>query len=142
MKRKGFTLVELLVVISVIGILLSVVLARYQISEKQARDTKRRSDLSQYRIALENYSSAHNFTYPVVSDGSADTLCSALETDGFIASCLTDPRDLGYVCYSDGVNWVLGATLESGGFWEICSNGKVGKPTPPTVLPTSASCNL
>lgn len=44
-KSKGFTLVELLVVIAVIGILSSIVLVGYNGTRGQARDAKRISDL-------------------------------------------------------------------------------------------------
>jgi len=61
----GFTLIELLVVISIIGILAALGIASYSRAEKNTRDTQRMSDLGQYRIALENYASANNMTYPI-----------------------------------------------------------------------------
>ena len=54
---KGFTLVELLVVFSLIGILISISLVAYNSTKKSARDGKRKSDLEQVRAALEMYRS-------------------------------------------------------------------------------------
>lgn len=52
---KGFTLIEMLVVISLIGILLTVSVTAFAQSRKTARDAKRKADLEQIRSALEIY---------------------------------------------------------------------------------------
>jgi prepilin-type N-terminal cleavage/methylation domain-containing protein len=139
--KRGFTLIELLVVISIIGILASLALVSYTGAQKQARDTQRRSDLSQYRNALENYAGAYNGLYPVQAAGNIFSgICSSKLTPNFIASCLKDPMDPTYIYkyYSDGSVYTLWAVLETGGFFELCSSGKSGKAT---VEPTGA-CNL
>lgn len=140
-KKQGFTLIELLVVISIIGVLLSMGTARYQVSQKQARDTQRKSDLAQYRIALENYASVNNSLYPSGdTQGKIDTLCANLT--GFISGCLHDPRsppDYLYFVNYEKTEWVLGAVLETGGYWEVCSNGRSGKVS---NIPTDSSCDL
>jgi len=43
-NSKAFTLIEMLVVISLIGILAALALASYAGTQKQARDTNRKSD--------------------------------------------------------------------------------------------------
>ena len=55
MKKNGFTLMEILIVIAILGILATVGLASYQGSIKRARDTQRRGDLFQVRTALRLY---------------------------------------------------------------------------------------
>lgn len=56
MKSRGFTLVELLVVISIIGFLSSVVFASLQSARMKARDAAIISQVNQYRLILEqNY---------------------------------------------------------------------------------------
>ncbi|MEK7564624.1 MAG: type II secretion system protein [Patescibacteria group bacterium] len=51
--NKGFTLVELLVVITIIGILASVVLVSLNSARGKARDAKRLGDVRQIALALE-----------------------------------------------------------------------------------------
>ncbi len=53
--KRGFTLLELLVVITIIGLLSSVGLASYTRAQARARDAKRQSDLTSLRNALEIY---------------------------------------------------------------------------------------
>jgi prepilin-type N-terminal cleavage/methylation domain-containing protein len=146
--KRGFTLIELLVVISIIGILAGLTLSSYSGAQKQARDSQRRSDLNQYRNALEVYAGANNLKYPGYNNEvQSTTLCRQLSA--VMSSCPADPLTTQYYYYrSDGVDntgdatatqYILWATLETGGCWEVCSNGKTGKvPTPPT----SSGCTL
>jgi len=134
--KKGFTLIELLVVISIIGILASLTFVSYSGAQKQTRDTERRSDLAQYRNGLANYAAANNGLYPdntsddvKIDDGSP--LCLILSPD-FISSCPPDPTNSGDYTYnffgsSTGVEYLLWAKLETGGYWEVCSDGRSGK---------------
>jgi len=54
-KKKGFTLIEILIVVSIIGILSSIVLVGLGPAQKQGRDARRISDLKQVQNALELY---------------------------------------------------------------------------------------
>lgn len=54
-SSKGFTLVELLVVISIIGILATLLLLQLGVARQRARDAKRIVDISQVRTAAELY---------------------------------------------------------------------------------------
>ena len=65
-KKRGFTLVELLVVISIIGLLSSVVLSALTTARAKARDTQRIQALGEMRKALLLYYDA-NGRYPVSS---------------------------------------------------------------------------
>lgn len=54
-NRSGFTLIELVVVISIIGILASVLLANLNEGSAQSRDVKRQADLRSLQSAVELY---------------------------------------------------------------------------------------
>ncbi len=61
---KGFTLIELIVVITILIILAIMGLAFFNGQQKSARDSKRLEDLRAIRSALEVYYSNHNNSYP------------------------------------------------------------------------------
>jgi len=65
-KRKGFTLIEMLIVIALIGILAGVVISVINIPKTQARsrDSKRVGDIKMIQSALESYF-FDNRKYPV-----------------------------------------------------------------------------
>lgn len=60
---RGFTLVELLVVISILSVLVSVVVVSFRSSQLKGRDAQRKSDLKQIANALELYYSDYG-KYP------------------------------------------------------------------------------
>jgi prepilin-type N-terminal cleavage/methylation domain-containing protein len=68
-RQKGFTLVELLVVISIIGVLATLVLLQLGTARARARDTKRIADVNQVRTAVELYYEDNSGAYPsAISD--------------------------------------------------------------------------
>lgn len=54
-RKKGFTVVELLVVIAVIGILASIILVSWRGYQQRTRDNERKSDVSQLAAAFGAY---------------------------------------------------------------------------------------
>lgn len=97
MKKKGFTLIELMIVFSIIGVLATIGIISYASFLKQSRVVKRKTDLQELRVALEVYRGDHNGTYPAtVGLGCAGDwcgLCSAFDAGGTI----TDTGVNGYI---------------------------------------------
>lgn len=84
MKNKGFTLVELLIVISILGILATIALVAFNSSQIRGRDAQRKSNLSEVAHALEIFYSDYN-KYPPTDAGNAT---------GQIYGCPYDPKTI------------------------------------------------
>lgn len=119
--RKGFTLVELMVAISIIGILSSIVYANFGEARKAARDDVRKTSLKEMQLAIEFYK-AQNDEYPAAGCGAgttsfaeADATCAQYVTGlvpDFIPALPTDPNrenepGVGFMYRSDGENYKL-----------------------------------
>jgi prepilin-type N-terminal cleavage/methylation domain-containing protein len=68
---KGFTLVELLVVISIIGILSTFAMVSLNVARVKARDALRKGDMTQIRTALNLYYDDNN-QYPMCTNNTWD----------------------------------------------------------------------
>lgn len=116
-KHKGFTLIELMVVVAIIAILMVIGLILYFNAQKNARDASRKADINAIGAAME----AHYV--PIkgkcgVTDVSPGTFCAPL-ADWFAGKKMPkDPKtDADYlgVPATDGVNsYVVCAQLENG----------------------------
>jgi len=95
MKRaRGFTLLELLVVIGLIALIMSFSVSSYSKAQLKSRDLARKNDLKQMQKALELYKNDLDpQTYPVSE--------YSLVTGEYIKEVPVDPRERGY----DG-SWV------------------------------------
>ena len=60
MKNKAFTLVELIIVVTILGILAAIVLPTFQGNVAQARESTAKSDLMTIRNQIEMYKLHHN----------------------------------------------------------------------------------
>ncbi len=94
MKARGFTIIELLIVMAIIGMLASVVLVVFSGMQEKSRDTRRMEDMQQLRNALGLYYIDNN-QYPVVASPTsitgADSITAALKAAGAISGDITDP---------------------------------------------------
>lgn len=69
MKHSGFTLIELMVVIAIIGVLASTVLANLSDAQAAARDAIRMQDMKSLHTAFERFANEHGGDYPGPAEG-------------------------------------------------------------------------
>lgn len=94
-QSKGFTIVELLIVIVVIGILAGLVITTYNGIQQKARNTERTTDLKTFQSQLEAFY-ASNGRYPSTADlgatGSSNLTFVAANLKGMDKETLSDPK--------------------------------------------------
>lgn len=110
MKKNGFTLVELLVVATIVLLMSAIAVVSYQTAQRKSRDSKRKTDLEQVRAALEMYRSDEEL-YPIGDNFS--NLITLLRGSAYLSSTPTDPRGYAYFYNSsDGYTYTLCTYLE------------------------------
>lgn len=67
-KEKGFTLVELMVAISIVAVLATIGFSLFQSTQATARDAKRRADIDAMASALETHFDATTGIYTPIDD--------------------------------------------------------------------------
>lgn len=92
MRTRGFTLIELMVVIAIIGLLASIITISLVSSKAKGRDAKRVADVRTIQLALETYYN-DNGTYPV-------TIYNAPFTPNYLTTVPTDPNSQAAYKYS------------------------------------------
>ena len=108
--KKSFTLIEILVVITIIVLLSAAAMVSYSTFLKQSRDAKRKTDLEQIRAALEMFrSNSTTNSYPTTG------LSELTAPIVYIQSVPKDPKDPTYSYYYSGsaADYTLGAYLET-----------------------------
>jgi len=134
-NKKGFTLVELLVVVAIIALLASVVLASINTARAKSRDAKRFEDMHNFQDALDLYFNA-NGSYPIANcipdgwdtlgwaslDTGYSTCWTTLQTNlaPYISKLPTDPAP------QNGDNYWYGA-FNSGQGYELLAWPEVSK---------------
>lgn len=165
-NNRAFTLVELLVVVAVLLVLSVVLLTALNPVQqmKKSRDARRRSDLNQYREALEAFASVNNSLYPATDCGSSgasscngnsvndngifDSAANSALVDEFMSAHLEDPvndanYNYRYHFWNSGLDYKLAARLEAPDattFYIVCSNGRVGNSG--TYAESGNSCDI
>lgn len=127
MMRKGFTLIEILIVVAIISILSSVVLIGLGPTQRIGRDARRLADLRQVQTGLGLYFNKCGY-YPGVAQPNNPpcaefqvisgwaSLKSAIQGSNVIVETLPNDPTAGknyfYGVASDGSGYVIGAILE------------------------------
>lgn len=109
-KEKGFTLIEIVLVLAIAGLLLVIVFLAVSGAQKSRRDTQRKNDNARLLAQLESYASNNNGAYPG-NGGEQNTF-----TGSYLPSNFKDPSDGA----DYGVNWVGGGALNG------CAAGNEG----------------
>jgi prepilin-type N-terminal cleavage/methylation domain-containing protein len=154
-KNRGFTLIEMLVVIAIIAILTGIIVTGLVGSKAKSRDAKRASDLSQIALAIEQYFDRCD-VYPTPDTLSGNSVidaitlnqtCSAtnngvpITLGNFISVIPTDPSgtgsplkiaSYGYAVNNTDTDYVLYTEFEA-------SNSVLAQsaPNPTSWFPTS-----
>jgi len=126
--KKAFTLVEMLIVVVIIGILSSALLPRLQGAQSAARDSARKSDLSQLGSAILQYYNNRG-EYP---EGTGGTTDATKGTNGYmisvdkigdkliklveLSSVPHDPNKKNIITWKAWQNW-SGITLSGWEYW-------------------------
>ena len=79
--QSGFTIIELLIVIAIIGILAGLVLNNFQGAQAKARDTQRRTDINNIHAKLEEFYNEEG-GYP--NEDLTATLLAGIDTEALI----------------------------------------------------------
>ncbi|MFA6315252.1 MAG: type II secretion system protein [Candidatus Paceibacterota bacterium] len=120
LKNKGFTLVELMVVVVIIGILSAVVLANLSSVKSKSRDAKRIADVGQIQLALEQYfGRCHEYPGALsVGSSCSDQSGNTVSLSDFISVIPTPSSQAGqnnyqYTTKQSGLDYYIMATLEN-----------------------------
>lgn len=124
-SEEGFTLIEIMVVILILGLLATIVVQSLRGATDKAKHTKAQADIAELKTALDRYY-LDNGSYPTTDQGlqalvhppTTGTQPSNYETGGYIERLPHDPWGNPYVYQSDGNTYVLkslGADGKPGG---------------------------
>ena len=142
-ENRGFTIVELLIVIAILAILTTIGFVQYQGLNKKARDSARRADVHEITTALEVNKGQEGYKALQVSqfsslqwvDPSGNVYCIASGTpaDPSVSSAWGSSCPSGYVAVAPGApatnfaNWKVCSFLEnagSSGFGVFCKTSR------------------
>jgi prepilin-type N-terminal cleavage/methylation domain-containing protein len=121
--NRGFTLFELLVSISIIGILVALVSFSFSAAQKKARDSRRMQDMKSAQVAAEQFYAQNNYQYPGTTApwvvGTGQTILDVFPRD---------PKNVGWTAYSatnigTSAAYCFCAAVENAGTGNASDNG-------------------
>ena len=142
MRKNGYTLLELLVAVLLIGLVVMIAMASWTKAQSKARDGRRKADLAIVKLALEAYFNDHN-EYPEGLNFSVkgEKFWDATTEEVYFKALPNDPlypiRRYCYTADGDWMGYTLGADFENEAM--ECNSVPVISPTPsPTIAVTPA----
>ena len=117
--KGGFTLIELLVVIAIIAILATIVIVTYNSLRKKARDSERRSEITQIQKLVDIYM-VDNTNAPSNGDNTIDkdsgiALLLSDWKEGLASGPAEPSSNATYYYTSSGADYAIGTNLENDG---------------------------
>lgn len=82
-RRRGFTFIELLVVVTIVGLLSSIAVPKYRAMKQRAQATNVLADLQVVRVAVMNYYADYNQFPPEAGPGTAPPNLEKYLPEGF-----------------------------------------------------------
>jgi prepilin-type N-terminal cleavage/methylation domain-containing protein len=147
--KKGFTILELLVVISVLVILIGIAIPRFKGMQDAGRVAQAKSELQTVQTAVESYYMNNSNTYPTtstrvgaatLSSTSPQILNSTPPYDPFGASSVTE---YSYIKSSNGLYYVIGSVGAGGvdlASLGVGSTGAITKGTGNLCITNGSGC--
>lgn len=129
LKKTGFTLIELMVVVAIIGILMAAGILAFSNAQQNARDSRRRADIDAMSKAMEQYYQNNSSAYPATASSIATYFPSG--------SIPADPQGAAYNFSATATAYCTCATLEKTGRGNATALGAGGSCT----YGTGASAN-
>ncbi|MCK9362859.1 MAG: prepilin-type N-terminal cleavage/methylation domain-containing protein [Syntrophales bacterium] len=119
-NRDGFTLIEMLIVIIILGILAMVIIPQITVSTDDAKVSTLKTNLAGMRSAIEMYYAQHNMTYPGINKTTGNTVAApVLSAAGDVVEAFTKQMTqytdaAGNVSVSPSTSFPLGPYIKGG----------------------------
>ena len=113
-RPAGFTLFELLITISIIGILTAIATISFSSAQKKGRDARRMQDMKSIQTAAEQYYSLVG-SYPSPNDVGFSGALVGTGSTGMLQTWPIDPKGVGYTAYK------VGEGLNNTGGYCVCA---------------------
>lgn len=104
-NRSGFTIVELLVVVSIIGVISALVVVSYSVYRKNAENAQAATDISAYQSAVSTTVNENGF---VATGFAVLNACISSTSDASVCCFLSDVNGSGTITYTCSNNTTIG----------------------------------